>query len=443
MKPRSPIQRIWFYPALFIAAVITLTLTSIRPNTVAQEKTPRSGSDYRKDWEAVEKKESEDLPKSAKSLVEAIYQKAKREENAAQQVKALMHLTKYQAQIEEEGLVKGIQDFEKEIAAASFPVKPLLNSVLADFYWQYYSNNRYKFLNRTPGGVMDDKDVRTWDLEKLLARVTALHQAAVQDAARLQQTPLEIYEQVLEEATNSKLYRPTLYDFIAHRAITFFINEERALSKPTNEFELTSLDGLAPVETFSKVKFKSENGGALDSASLKVQALLMYQSLARFHLADKNPDALIDLDLERLTYTRRITFNETKDSAYVAALTALERKYAASSMSTQVLYTLAEFYFAEGSAKGSDGLNGKQRALKIAEDAIARNASSRGGQNAANLKGRILGKNITLQTERSVEPAKPFRAAVGYTNVSKVFYRVVRVDDDLMEKLRYDSYDEG
>ncbi|MBC8044581.1 MAG: hypothetical protein IAF08_14175, partial [Rhizobacter sp.] len=61
----------------------------------------------------------------------------------------------------------------------------------------------------------------------------------------------------------------------------------------------------------------------------------------------------------------------------------------------------------------------------------------------ANLKGRILGKNITLQTERSVEPAKPFRAAVGYTNVSKVFYRVVRVDDDLMEKLRYDSYDEG
>ncbi|MBK7669708.1 MAG: hypothetical protein IPJ32_21700 [Sphingobacteriaceae bacterium] len=32
---------------------------------------------------------------------------------------------------------------------AKYPVKPVLQSILADAYWQYFQNNRWKFYNRS------------------------------------------------------------------------------------------------------------------------------------------------------------------------------------------------------------------------------------------------------------------------------------------------------
>jgi uncharacterized protein YfaS (alpha-2-macroglobulin family) len=408
---------------------VLIVLTSItayaQKKQIIMQENFKAGDPYTRDWEQVQAKENDGLPKSAKELALEIFKKAKHEQNHAQQIKAAIYQTKFNAEIEEEGLVKAIADFEKEAAASVYPVKPVLQSILGDFYWQYYQNNRYWFLNRTETKGVDDKDIQTWNLNKILEKTTATHQAALRESARLKGTSLGFYDEILETGTDSKLYRPTLFDFIAHRALDFYKNEERALTKPIYEFEITSLDALQPAEAFVNVTFNTE-----DSTSLKYQAMLLYQDLVRFHLNDSLPEAYIEVDLERLAYAYQQTFNEGKDEAYLTSLRKLETAYASNPVSAQVSYTIAQYFFNKGAEKDKEGLNGNQRALQICELVMSRYPSSRGGLNCKALKQQIFHKTMSVVTERSVVPEKPFRALITYTNLNHVYGRIVKIPEN-------------
>ncbi|MDW8019397.1 MAG: alpha-2-macroglobulin family protein [Chloroherpetonaceae bacterium] len=406
---------------ILLLLLLSLLTQSLSAQPVPKPK-PKDG--YQKEWEAVEKKEREGLPKSALKLVAKIYQRAKAERNAPEQVKALIHLAKYTAQVEEEGLVKAILLFEAEAKGALFPVQPVLYSLLADFYWQYYQQNRYRFLNRTATAQILDSDIRTWDLQRLLERVIATHELALSNQTALQKTPLSLYDSILDTAKDSKKYRPTLFDFLAHQALMFYKNEESSLPKPTYEFELTSLDGFKPAKAFARLRFETQ-----DTSSLKYRALRLYQDLIKFHLDDKEPDALIDIDLARLAYVRQITFHEEKDAAFEQALKQLDAQYRHRAASTDVLYELANYYFTLGAAKDKEGLNGRQRALKLCEEALQRAPNSRGAINCRSLKSQILQKQFRLTGEQCVAPNQPFRALAQYQNFNKAYFRIVRLPD--------------
>lgn len=396
---------------------------------------PAKFNDYRADWDLVAKKIREGLPKSALELVEKIYSRAKSEGNLPQQVKALMHLAQYTGALEEDGFFKSLLRFEEEVQRTTFPVSPVLHSLLADMYWKYYQENRYRFLNRTrTAQVPPEQDIRTWSVAQLFEHIINQHRLALQDMPQLQKTPLSIYDSILDTAAGSKTYRPTLFDFLAHRALDFYTHAEAGLPKPLDEFELLSLDGLKPAAEFVKVKFETS-----DTLSLKYLALRLYQDLIAFHLSDPAPDALVDVDILRLKYAHAITFNENKDEMYVQSLQQLEQRYRAHSASTDALYALAEHYFARGEAQGPDGLNGRQRALKLCDEAIARAPQSRGAINCKSLKSQLLQKQFRLVGERCVAPNQPFRVLASYRNFNKAYFRLVRLPDT--DAWRYEPED--
>ncbi|MFN3385264.1 MAG: alpha-2-macroglobulin family protein [Candidatus Thermochlorobacter sp.] len=413
-------------PRLSLFILLCFLSTSLSTSLLFAQPTPKPKmhNNYLSDWQAVTEKESKGLPKSARELVEKIYLKAKAERNAPEQVKALIHLAKYTVQTEEEGLVKAITFFEAEAKSALFPVQALLYSLLADFYWQYYQRNRWRFLNRTETAQILDSDIRTWDLQKLFERITAMHSLALSSKTALQKTPLSVYDSILDTAKDSKKYRPTLFDFLAHRALKFYCNEESSLPRPTDEFELTSLDGFKPAKAFVRIKFETR-----DTSSLTYRALLLYQDLIDFHLDDKTADALIDVELERLNYARQITFHSEKDAAYEQALKQLEMQYRSSPASTDVLYRLAYYYFGRDSEKDSEGYNGKQRALRLCDEAIQRAPNSRGAIDCRSLKSKILEKRFRLHGELCVAPHQPFRVLAEYQNFNKAYFRIIRLAD--------------
>lgn len=411
-------------PRLSLFILLCFVSTSFSTSLLFAQPTPKPkmDNDYQKDWEAVTEKESKGLPKSARELVEKIYLKAKAERNAPEQVKALIHLAKYTVQTEEEGLVKAIVSLEAEAKSALFPVQPLLYSLLADFYWQYYQHNRWRFLQRTETAQILDSDIRTWDLQKLFERITAMHSLALSSKSELQKTPLSVYDSILDTAKDSKKYRPTLFDFLAHRALKFYCNEESSLPRPTYEFELTSLNGFKPAKAFVHIKFMTR-----DTSSLKYRALLLYQDLIDFHLNDKTADALIDVELERLSFVRQITFHSEKDAAYEQALKQLEMQYRNSPASTDVLYRLAYYHFDRDSEKDSEGYNGKQRALRLCNEAIQRAPNSPGAIDCRSLKSRILAKRFSLRGELCVAPNQPFRVLAEYQNFNKAYFRLIQL----------------
>ena len=64
--------------------------------------------------------------------------------------------------------------------------------------------------------------------------------------------------------------------------------------------------------------------------------LQLMQELMVFHLSDKDPLALIDVDMKRLKFAWQKMVIPSKDSVYLAALRSLENKYRDFSGSTAV-----------------------------------------------------------------------------------------------------------
>lgn len=386
------------------------------------------GSTYAKEWKRVDSLESKGLTKSALEVVQAIYNKAKAENNASQFIKAIIHRMKFEQSMEEYSLERALNKLNEEVKEAKYPVKPVLQSMLAESYWQYYQNNRWKFYERSKITTFKNDDIATWDLKTLFERVIRNYEASLENADSLKSTPLNIYNDILVIAQpESRKYRPTLYDFLAHRAVDFYMNEEPDLIRPAYKFELADSSAFEPSDNFIKIKFESK-----DSFSLKLHAIKILQELIAFHVKDQNPKAVIDADLKRLSFVRTKSVLEVKDDLYLKALKDLENKFTGDPASAVVNYEIARFYFEKGIKYDPHLLEEnkwfKKQALELCEAVIKKYPGSEGAINCNVLATQIKDRSIDFITEKVNLPNEPFRTLVTYKNLKTVYVRIAKME---------------
>ncbi|MEO7834855.1 MAG: alpha-2-macroglobulin, partial [Ginsengibacter sp.] len=265
-------------------------------------------NDYDAQWKKVESFQKKGLTKSALQEVEIIYNDAKKDNNDAQIIKTLLFKINLQQNIEEDASVKSIDSLQQEIRMAKEPEKSILQSITAQMYWNYFQQNRYKIYQRTNTINFDKKDIVTWTSDELHQKIAELYLASLKNETLLQHTKLEPYEAIILKG-NVRNLQPTLFDLLAHRALDYFKNDERDITRPTYAFEINDPVTFAPVNEFINEKFISK-----DSASLHQKALIIYQKLLAFHEKDADPDALIDADLDRINFVNQYGVMEDKDS---------------------------------------------------------------------------------------------------------------------------------
>jgi uncharacterized protein YfaS (alpha-2-macroglobulin family) len=386
------------------------------------------GSTYEKEWKKVDSLTRKGLTKSALEVVTSIYNKAKTENNAAQFVKAIIHRMSLEQRMEEYSLVKALDRLNEEAKEATFPVKPVLQSMIAESYWHYYQQNRWKFHNRSATENFENSDITTWDLKTIFSQVIKNYEASLQSSDSLKRTPLNIYDEVIVKSDTRKL-RPTLYDFLAHRAVDFYMNEEPDLIRPAYKFELGSESYFWNSADFSKLKIESK-----DTLSLKFYAIKILQDLTTFHLADEDPQALIDVDLKRLLFVKNKSVSEIKDSLYLKALEDLENRFASNAASAGVSHRIASVYVEKGNKykplQGDENKWMKKKALAICDAAIKKFPGSDGALNCEALKAMIVDHTIDFVTEKVNLPFKPVRALLSYRNMKKVYVRIAEMDID-------------
>src|SRR5574343_305066 len=125
------IKKIFTVTLICVATTIISMGLFSRYFTKPTEIMINKGDSYEKLWKRVDSCENKGLTESALKFVEAIYSKAKGENNAAQFVKAVLHRMKFESQKEEFSLEKSIVKLREESETAKFPVKPVLQSILA------------------------------------------------------------------------------------------------------------------------------------------------------------------------------------------------------------------------------------------------------------------------------------------------------------------------
>ena len=363
-------------------------------------------------WKEVAEAEKKGLPKTATAKLQLIYDSALRDGRHAEAIKALAK------RITHEGAVQGSKPEEKitrlqaELEKTPAEARPLLQTILGHWYWQYFRANRYRFLQRTATAQPLGDDFTTWDLPRLYREIDLHFTNALADG-RLKTIPTTDFADLLTKPTLPEKYRPTLYDFIAHEALGFYTSGEFAAAKPEDAFKVRASDPLlGPLD-----KFLAWVPETTDTESPQFKAVRLYQDVLRFHLDDADSSALIDADILRLLHGKRIATGDGANDRFVEAMQSLVER------ESGPLSAWARYHWAQ--TLNADGDSVEARRVAIAgRDAFP---ESRGGNGCHNLVAQIEAKSISVATE-SVWNAPWPELAVTYRNITGAHFRLVPAD---------------
>jgi hypothetical protein len=393
-------------------------------------------------WKKADSLSNQGLPQSALAVVAEILKQSEKESNYSQYIKANLYELKLRSQFEENYLENFINEREqllkhdhKDRFIAAQPVNQIIHSIVADLYWQYYSQNRYLILDRTIKGGAESLEaaspVSTWDVAMFINKVSEHYKASLDNEKLLQSISLKEYDPILEKAEDSKIFRPTLFDFLAHRAADFFMNEEASITKPVEEYVMKDPLLLSSAQTFIKLPLSG-----VDSLSFQLQALKLLQSIITFHLNDADAQALVDADLERLEYVFLHINNDRKDSLYYAALDDMVKLYKDKPVSAAVMEQIAQWYYSgqEGPVARVISSESQQREpdyVKAREWCllcINKFPETKAATNCRNLLKEIELPYLEFISYSEATPKERFPLLLKYKNVKQVWMQLVKTD---------------
>lgn len=422
---------------MFLRKLISLSLCLVltAAHSIAQIR-----NDYAKNWKAVNQNEKKGLTRSALTEVINIFNMAIASANEPQQVKAAMYQMKYRNMVEEDNRQNNIFYIDTLIAKSKAPAKNILLSMQAELFWSYRQNNRYRIYNRTNLTEEKSNDITTWSIGKLNETIAALYKASLKNEPLLKSTSLNGLDAILTKGKNTRQLRPTLYDLLAHRALSYFMNDENTAAQPVYKFIINDERAFAPVRSFISTKFMTK-----DTASVYYNALIVLQDLLGFHVNDGNTEALADADLIRLKFVYEHGVFTNKDKLYEEALKKFEASYGNNPSIAQAMYLRAQLYAEQGAKY--DPFTKKEvqfeikKAIALLELAISRFPKSEGGINAVNLLNELRKPSQDMETEKVNIPEQPFRTLVKYKNVNKLYFRIVKTSREDIKRMEKDGYD--
>ncbi|MBP7866677.1 MAG: hypothetical protein KA419_12095 [Acidobacteria bacterium] len=370
-------------------------------------------------WDEVKKAVDAGLPKTAVEKLDLILQKTAATQKWGEWLKALGRKITLDAVIQGNRPEEKVGRLKTAMEKAPKELLPILRTVLAEWFWQYYQRNRWRFMNRsaTEGGASEDftsEDFTTWDLPKLFREIDGLYTRVLAEEDLLKKTPLSTLKDFLEPGALDGKLRPTLFDFVAFEALDFYTSAEQAKAQPEDAF---AIDAASPA--FASWKdFLAWEPKTADADSPKVKALALYRKLIAFHRGDADPSARIDADLHRLVYLKNEAYGEGKVGTFLQRLEEL-----ASAHPGVPVTALVRFY----QAKALEDEGERVKALRVALDTEKAFPGTPGAQACRCVADRIRMKTATIGGERTIPPEKG-SLEVRYKNFDKLYLRVVADD---------------
>jgi uncharacterized protein YfaS (alpha-2-macroglobulin family) len=381
-------------------------------------------------WKSVDDAKSQGLPKTALERLEPIIEAAMKDKAYPEAIKAVAQKIALEGEIQGNKPEEKITRMQAEIAKAPKEMVPAMDAILAEWFWQYFQLNRGRFLQRTTTAQSPGEDFTTWDIKRLFAEIDKQFKKALSAEADLKKIKVSEYDELLTKGTMPDSYRPTLYDFIAFEAQTFYASAEQAGAKAEDTYEMPADSPIfAPVDEFLKWEVKTT-----DADSNTVKAIKLYQSLLRFHEKDEDKTAFLHDDLERLIFGYNRAFGEDKNKRFKAALKQFIDRWGDHEVSAVARYRWALVLQQD---------NDLVEAHRLAKQGAEAFAATVGGMMCFNLQQQIEAKMSQISTERVWNDPWP-TIDVRYKNVDKVFFRLVREDwlGLIKERSNFESLDD-
>ncbi|WP_293788521.1 alpha-2-macroglobulin [uncultured Pedobacter sp.] len=371
------------------------------------------------DFYRVDSMANQAKPKDALALVEKIYGQASQTRNMPLLIKSVIYRMMFQSYLEENAFDKILIGLRKDIGNAEQPEKSILQSLLAETYWNYLQQNRWQINQRTQVQGDIGNDIKTWNIKKLNDETVKYYLLSLKESQLLQQTKVDTLDAVLAGDKTYRSFRPTLYDLLAHRALDVFSNTQLRLTQYDDELiDMSNVDWFGSRQIFLNMPLP------VDSTSFKTQALQLFKKLIIFHQNSGNSSALADVDLKRLKFVKQYFASDSQE-LYDNALSKLAEQSIQSEVFTDIIYEQAVLHKNAQLPVDTNKQN-LITAVALAEKAINAFPNSIGAENARNLIEDIESSSLSVQVKEFVQPDRPSQLHLSYKNIDSVQLRLYR-----------------
>lgn len=410
---------------LVLLGSIFYACTSQKPTESVQKTLPDSlgSKSYEKHWDKIATYQEESKPRSIIKTGEKIYRKASRRNNPVQQLKSLITIQKARHTFQEKPRLKNIKETKQKINAdAYFPLKPILHSLLAQQYFQYYRTNQYSINDRSSTGE-SNSDPSTWGKATFYDTISHHYLKSLEPANKLHQFHIAAFTELLKGSSNTRALRPSLLDLLSHRALDFFEQDVPFKTLPVNDFLIDKPAFFAPFQKFAQKNFQTP-----DSSSPMFLATRIYQNLIHHQIRDSLNKALVHSSLERLKSMHKKAALPEKDSFYYNALANLIESHPKNPVTAEALYQQAKLVH-EGyhPPDFSNNRPVKEIALAICENTIESHPNTHGSRQCKVLKAQIEKPQLQIQTEESYIPREPSKFLLQYKEIDSLYYTIIPI----------------
>ncbi len=270
-------------------------------------------------------------------------------------------------------LIGEIEQYTEELKDST--VAALFHSLTAELYATYLVQHRNEIVQRKELVDYAPEDIREWTTNLFNEKIVKELNASLQPAEALQQISAEAYTPVLNLTEDSRLLRPTLYDFLMQRAIQF----------------LPQSESPAPY----------------------------YEAWIDFRRKENNPKALLLLQL------MDIDRYDKSGEIYQTKLDSLAAFYPDKDCRLEIALKQLEVLQSKQCRVNSDAWNEKQQTIyNFCQEQMKKYGKNKRAVIFSNLVGEMDQPSLSVQHNNNVYPSQELVLQVSYRNVERMRVRI-------------------
>jgi hypothetical protein len=294
---------------------------------------------YDQAWKKVVELEEKSLPQSAAAEVNSILRRAIQEKNSPQVIKALIYQGKYDLVLDEQRDTLIFRNLNEMVKKSTDEVEQsVLHSMLGELYLQYYRRDRWTIDQRTELGDFVPADMKEWTREIFNNKVTEHLGASLGPADKLLNADVVFYAPVVELGKDSRIFYPTIYDFLANRAIEIFrqIETDGDFSRTLTRKNITLASLFSPADEFVSLSFSPQ------APEYGLWTLEIYRQLMASLLKRGMRQSVLLTELDKLDYLSALHSAYTTHA--LPSLQQLQEKWKENGISVEVIDKIAALY---------------------------------------------------------------------------------------------------
>lgn len=407
-----------------IFSVITLSLSSFLTLSAAVRNTRPVSKNSSSAAGSEIKAPDFAYPQTVTTNAEAALKKAQAANDPQATVRAIMDIALAQSAIGNDKLQPVARRIAQMSRASSSKItSSMLDLLLAQIYNSVYTSSKYKYDTRSLPLSPRSADYTEWSGEQFRTVIDSLCCAALTPATQLQAEPLANYTSIITSDAASRIYYPTLYDFVASQSISI----RSSLSPFSNAFPAIF---LCPERLFVVMpKF-------VPSSTVASGVLDTYAQWLAFHASDTAP--LINIDLQRIKTVANGIYSAQADSAMhteYEALRSLYDRFSDSEYSADILLAIADSPL---SSIDDYPVNARWIYTQL-NDAAKRFPAYRRMNCLKYAIAQLEQKSYRLTTPIHTAPGQEFKLALYGVNTPSVTVDIFRLKDELSTDTYYNT----